>query len=319
MTGVVTDIQRFSLHDGPGIRTTVFLKGCNLRCGWCHNPETLRPGPELQLIPDKCIGCGACLEACPHGAQVMEDGRRAFRRELCRACGSCAEVCYAEALVLVGREMTVDEVLREVLRDRLYYANSGGGLTISGGEPLCQHDFTLALLRRARDEGLHTAVETNADWPWEQLASLLGVTDLVMMDIKTMDPAAHRKWTGASNERVLDNARRLAADGVDLVVRTPVVPGVNDTPGEIARVADFLRDLANVRYYELLPYHPLGAGKYESLGMEYAFADVRRPPAETLHALADEARRRGLRVRVAGDARPGASSPQARYEPDTKG
>jgi pyruvate formate lyase activating enzyme len=301
VNGIVTDIQRFSVHDGPGIRTTVFLKGCNLRCAWCHNPETLRPGPELQVLLARCIGCGACLEACPNGAhEVRADGERLFHRDRCTACGACADVCYAGALVLVGREMTVEEVVAEVLEDRPFYEESGGGVTLSGGEPLVRRDFAVDILRRCRQEGLHTAVETNLAVPWDEVAALLPVTDLFMVDVKLIDAEAHARWTGAPNEDILANLRRLAEEPQPMVVRTPVVPGVNDTPEAIGAVADLVRGLANLAYYELLPYHPLGAGKYESLGMDYALADLERPPHEVLDALAEAAAARGIAVRVAG-------------------
>jgi len=304
VNGIVTDIQRFSVHDGPGIRTTVFLKGCNLRCAWCHNPETLRPEPELQVLPAKCIGCGACLKACPNGAhEVGPDGRRLFHRDRCTACGACAEVCYAGALVLVGRDMTADEVVAEVLEDRPFYEESGGGVTVSGGEPLFQRDFAVEVLRLCRQEGLHTAVETNLAAPWDDVAALLPVTDLFMVDVKVLGSEAHRRWTGAGNESILAGLRRLAEGGQTLVVRTPVVPGVNDTPEEIGAVADLVRDFQNLAYYELLPYHPLGAGKYESLGMAYTLGDLSRPPQEQMDALAHAAAARGIEVRVAGVAK----------------
>jgi len=303
VNGIVTDIQRFSVHDGPGIRTTVFLKGCNLRCAWCHNPETLRPGPQLQVLPDKCIGCDACLEACPRDAHEVTGGRRVFHRDRCTACGACAEVCYSGALVLVGREMTAREVMAEVLEDRVFYENSGGGVTLSGGEPLCQREFTLDILGRARAEGIHTAVETNLAAPWQDVAALLPVTDLFLVDVKVMDPAEHERWTGEPNESVLENARRLSREGVPMVVRTPVVPGVNDTVEQVGAVADFIRGFGCLEYYELLPYHPLGTGKYRSLGMDYAMEGLARPEADVMQALAAAAGERGMAVRIAGAAR----------------
>ncbi len=299
--GMITDIQRFCVHDGPGIRTTVFLKGCNLRCAWCHNPETILPSQQLQVYPGKCIACGACLTACSRGAHESVDGRRTFRRDLCAACGCCSRTCYAEALVLVGRQVTPQEVLAEVLEDRPFYANSGGGVTLSGGEPLCQRNFAIDILRLCKDAGIHTAIETNLAWPWEHLEPVLPWLDLLMADIKTMDPALHTDWTGQSNDRVLDNIRRLAGQDLPLVIRTPVVPGVNDNEAEIAAIADFLAGLPNLRYYELLPYHPLGHGKYASLGMESRVPEDLRLEADRLRALAAAARRLGIEVRPGGD------------------
>ena len=296
----MSDIQRCSFHDGPGIRTTVFLKGCNLTCAWCHNPETQRPGAELQVLPDKCLSCGACGTACPRGAHVSDNGRREFRRELCAACGACARSCYAGALVLIGREMTAEDVLAEVLEDRAFYRSSAGGLTLSGGEPLCQRDFAVELLTLAKSRGLHTAVETNLAWPWEHAAAALPVIDLVMMDIKMMDPARHERYTGAPNEQILANARRLSGEPQRLIVRTPVVPGVNDAPEEIGAVAEFVRDFPNLEYYELLPYHPLGTGKYEALGRPRPLGDLPGPDPQHVRRLAAAAGQFGIPVRVAG-------------------
>jgi len=302
MQGIITDIQRFSVHDGPGIRTTVFLKGCNLRCAWCHNPETLHPGPELQVLPDKCIDCKACLEACPQGAHEVTGGRRVFHRDRCTACGACAAACYSGALVLVGRRMAADEVMAEVLEDRVFYETSGGGVTVSGGEPLSQREFARGILDRAKQEHLHTAVDTNLASPWQDVAALLPVADLFLVDVKMMDSARHTRWTGAPNALVLENARRLSREGVRMVVRTPVVPGVNDTVEQIGAVADFIRAFPNLEYYELLPYHPLGTGKYRSLGMDYAMEGLTPPKPDTMQALAEAAGERGIAVRVAGAA-----------------
>ena len=294
--GLISDIQRFSIHDGPGIRTTVFLKGCNLRCFWCHNPETLALRPELQLYLDRCIGCGACFAACPHGAHVLEDGEHLFCRELCQGCGACAETCYAQALVLVGTWRTVEEVMAEIRRDRPFYETSGGGVTLSGGEPLLQPDFAGALLAACRAEGLHTAIETAAQLPWERLAAVLPLTDLVMMDIKLLDPARHKAATGADNARILANARRLGEAGVPLIVRTPIIPGVNDTEEDVAAIAAFAAGLPSLLYYELLPFHPMAAGKYDSLGMDYRARDLKTPPKERMEALATAARGAGITV-----------------------
>lgn len=295
--GIVTNIQRFSIHDGPGIRTTVFLKGCNLRCFWCHNPETLKPKPELQLFLDRCIGCGECFRRCPQGAHVMSDGQRTFRRELCQGCGVCADTCYAEALVIAGEVKTVEQVVEEVLRDRPFYETSNGGVTLSGGEPLLQLDFSYAILERCRQEGVHTAIETAANFPWERVAVILPVTDLVMMDIKLMDSKKHRECTGVPNEQILANALRLGEQPQPLIVRTPIIPGVNDTAEEIRAIAEFAARLPNLLYYELLPFHPMAKGKYHSLDMDYRAQDLKMPKREQMDELTAVAASVGVAAR----------------------
>ena len=300
MQGYVTNIQRYSIHDGPGIRTTVFLKGCNLRCFWCHNPETLAPKPELQLFPERCIGCGACLERCPYGAHARVNGDRVFRRELCQACGACAETCYAEALVLVGDRMTPDEVVAQALRDRPFYETSNGGVTLSGGEPLLQLAFSRAILEGVRAQGVHTAIETNACWPWERLASLAELVDLWMVDIKTMDSDLHRQVTGAPNEQILANLHQLADSGAPVIVRTPIVPGINDAAEDVAAIAAFVAGLPSLVYYELLPFHPMATGKYRSLGLDYRAAKLKRPSPETMATLAQVAAGSGVEARTGG-------------------
>ena len=289
MRGIITNIQRFSIHDGPGIRTTVFLKGCNLRCFWCHNPETLSPKPELQILPDRCIGCGECFSRCPQHAHVMDGDRRVFRRELCEGCGLCAETCYAESLVLVGESKTVDQVVEEVLRDRPFYDTSKGGVTLSGGEPLLQFDFSRAILERCQAEGLHTAIETAANFAWDRVASILPVTNLVMMDVKVMDSATHKECTGVPNERILANALRLAAEAESLIIRTPIIPGVNDTERQVAEIAEFVAGLPNVLYYELLPFHPMALSKYTSLDIDYRAKDLNSPSSDQMDRLTEVA------------------------------
>jgi len=297
MKGIITDIQRFSLHDGPGIRTTVFLKGCNMACAWCHNPESIRMAPELLYYSEKCIGCLECVAVCPGGAHSLTgDGAHVFERTLCRSCGACAGVCFAGASVMAGREMTVAEVMAEVLQDRDYYARSGGGLTLSGGEVLMQPTFAAALLQAAKAHGIATAVETNLSAPWETVAQVVANADLVMLDIKLFGNLAHRRWTGLGNDRVLANVRALAEAGVAFMVRTPIIPGVNDSAEVVQEVAGFLAGLAVRPVYELLRFNPLGGAKYRALQVTDRFAGA--AAASDMERLASAVRACGIQVKV---------------------
>ncbi|MDZ7261271.1 MAG: glycyl-radical enzyme activating protein [candidate division KSB1 bacterium] len=297
LTGVVFNIQRFSIHDGPGIRTTIFLKGCPLRCFWCHNPEGIHPHPEIQFFPERCIGCGQCFTVCSQGAHELREGRHIFHRQRCTGCGSCVETCYARALELTGKRMTVRQVVEEVLRDRPFYETSGGGVTLSGGEPVWQRDFARAILECCQAEGLHTAIETVAYCSWPDLDALLPVTDLILMDLKHLNPDKHRLVTGGSNKRILANARRLAQTDKPLIFRIPVVPSVNDTPEEIGAMVTFIRSLADLRAknshnirLELLPFHRLAGDKYRSLGLEYRAGQLEPPSKEKMEELTELAR-----------------------------
>ena len=266
MTGIITDIQKFSLHDGKGIRTTVFFKGCNMRCDWCHNPETISPKPQRAFYERKCIHCGHC-DHCPTGARVT-----------------------------IGQEKSVEEVYRELAADLPYYRESDGGVTLSGGEPLMQAEFARELLKRCRENGIGTAVETNLSLPFERMEGLLPYLDQVFFDIKLMDDAQHRQVTGISNATVLENAQRLAHSGIPAVVRTPLIPGITDTVENIGAIASFVRTLPNVRYYELLNFNPLGEEKYRALVLTCVHEGKRPLKKEALLALAQVAQESGIRV-----------------------
>lgn len=275
--GRVFDIQKFSIHDGPGIRTTVFLKGCPLQCAWCHNPESQERAIEISLIPDKCIGCGYCFKACPRGCHVMQDGQRQFRRELCVRCGTCAAQCYARALEVIGKDMSVSDVLQEVIKDRPFYETSGGGMTVSGGEPMAQFPFTLALVRAAKAAGLHVCLETSGVAPWAEYEQLLGPVDLFLYDYKESDPVRHRDFTGVPPETILDNLQRLDERGATLVLRCPIIPGYNARDEHLQAIADLANRLRHVQEINLMPYHPLGDSKRDRLGKISRCADISFP------------------------------------------
>lgn len=285
MDGIVFNIQRFSIHDGPGIRTTVFLKGCTLRCFWCHNPESIDPSSELQVFVQKCIGCGRCVEVCPVEAHSIEDGRKTFNRILCIKCGKCAEVCYTGALEMTGKKMFVKEVVDEAEKDRAFYDNSGGGVTFSGGEPLLQKNFIKELLAESKKRGLHTAVETAGNVLWETFEEILPLVDLFLYDVKVMDPDKHKAVTGSDNKRCLDNLKKLTQKGANINIRVPVIPGVNDTEGEMQEIVELIIATSRSIPVELLPFHRMGEGKYISLGLEYKAKAYEAPTEEKLKKL----------------------------------
>jgi pyruvate formate lyase activating enzyme len=301
VTGRIFDIQRFSIHDGPGIRTTVFLKGCFLRCLWCHNPEGIGPEPLLSYIPRKCVGCADCVAACPEAALQMRERDGAppvavLSRRRCTGCGECPKVCDAQALQMVGRDVTGEEVLAIVLRDREYYEASGGGLTLSGGEPMFQPGFTEALLRAARRERLHTAVETAGSAPWERYERILPLVDLFFYDCKESDDELHRTFTGFPRAPVVENLRRLHAAGASIVLRCPMIPEFNARREHLDGIASLARSLPNLKGVEILPYHRLGRAKLERFGLETRMPESVKPPdARTLEGWIRHLAARGVR------------------------
>lgn len=291
--GIVTDIQRFSLNDGPGIRTTVFLKGCNARCQWCHNPETFSLQPELMIYPDRCFGCGACVD---FDSARMVKGLPPPREELTLA---SAARCFSGALTVSGREMTVEDVMREILQDKEYYVSSGGGVTISGGECLMQPAFAKEILLACRANDIHTALETNLMYPWSALEELLPLLDLIMADIKLPDSDSYQRYTGIDNAQVLENVARLAEANIPSIIRTPVIPGVNDDDSMIRTIAQQAATAgASLQYYELLNFNPLGASKYQGLNMTDIFTGKKPLPQQRMQELADAASLAGIPVRI---------------------
>ncbi len=299
LRGLVFNIQRYSIHDGPGIRTTVFMKGCPLRCRWFCNPESWNHYPEIMTRDVKCIRCGKCAQICPTGAITVSQESRRINRAKCTSCLECAEVCPTGAISITGEYKTVGEVVKEVESDRLFYEHSGGGVTVSGGEPLFQWEFVYQLLKECKERGLHTALDTCGYSSWDVVERVLEYTDLVLFDIKHMDPEQHRKETGKSNRLILENARRIAAKGVRLWLRMPLIPGYNDLRENIEKLAAFGVRLGAEKV-SLLPYHEWGKSKYEQLGRRYRFKPAESLSDEDVQRIQRLIEDSGLKVSIGG-------------------
>ncbi len=293
--GTVFDIQRYSIHDGPGIRTLVFLKGCPLRCKWCSNPEGQTNRPQVRFLESRCVGasvCNAiCAKACPDGAIIVSpEGKPSTNRAICQGCGHCALACSWEARRTSGRSVTVEELMAEILKDEAYYRSSGGGVTIGGGEPLEYFEFVRSVLERCRHESIHTAIETCGHGPWRHLRSIAELADLIYFDIKHMDSVVHAHLTGVPNTRILSNAKKLLSSGLTtVVVRVPVIPGSNDSEETIRDIARFVIEAGGTTI-ELMPYHALGRSKYAQLDREYELSQTPVPDPghmSNLRALAE--------------------------------
>lgn len=283
VSGLLLDPKRFAVHDGPGVRTTFFLKGCPLHCLWCHNPESISPKPQTAFFEHKCLHCGECVSACGRGAQTLRDEKHEFIHDRCTACGTCEPVCLGNAMKLYGRRMTVDECMAVALEDAEFYRNSGGGVTLSGGEPLFQPDFALAFLAALKKAGIHTALDTCAFVPREALAASLPLTDIYLVDFKHADSETHRRLTGQPNERIKENLRFLSESGAQIEIRIPFVPGCSDSDENMRATGDFLGGL-RLSCVKLLPYHALARTKYRSLHMPDTMPRVEPPSDERIAA-----------------------------------
>ena len=293
--GFIFNIQKFSTEDGPGIRTLVFMKGCPLRCLWCFNPESQNHRGEIVFVKENCIQCRACTSVCPVEAIDLETLE--INRELCNNCGKCSEICPTGAKKLIGESVTVEELIEKVEKDRIFYRNSDGGVTVSGGEPLIQYKFVSKFLKKCQDLNINTAIETCGYGKWGHLEAIVRYTDLVFMDIKHMDPEVHKNLTGKSNERILENAK-LTSRIAPMIIRIPVIPGYNDSRKNIADTVNFVKGLRKVDKIELLPYHSLGDHKYKLLGRRYELDGLSFPTENNMEQLKEMITNYGCRVEI---------------------
>ena len=298
LQGIICNLERFATHDGPGIRTTVFTKGCPLNCVWCSSPHTRNQSPEILYSENRCGRSGACAKTCPEDALKLSDEGLQIDRDLCTTCGDCIEVCTSRALEITGESMTVEELFREVDKDSSFYRRSSGGVTVSGGELTMQSEFVIAFFKKCKEQYIHTAIETCGLSPWSRLSEVLQYVDLTYFDIKHMDDKAHRKITCASNREILSNAKRVA-ETHEMVIRVPVVPGHNDSEENIVATSRFAAGLGKgFQGIELLPYHRLGTTRYSQLDMTYELDGLESPDDDHMKWLKDLVMLEGIPVDI---------------------
>jgi len=297
--GTIINIQKYSVHDGPGIRTTVFLKGCPLNCWWCHNPESQNPSHEIMFFEERCTGCGICAKRCPHAAISMVDNAPAVDGEKCNLCSKCVDFCPNNAREYVGKDMTVEELMKEIVKDEVFYEQSNGGVTFSGGEPVIHGEFLYNLLKRCKERGIHTAVDTCGCVTWENLEKIADKVDLFLYDLKLMNNEKHKNYTGKENVIVLENLEKLSARGSNIFVRMPIISGVNDDDEHIDEAIKFLSHI-NVIQVNLLPYHKMGMDKYRRLKMDYKLSGMEKPSEERMTEIAEMFKVNGFKIIIGG-------------------
>lgn len=298
ISGCVTEIQRYSTHEGPGIRTTVFLKGCQMNCQWCHNPETINNYKELMYYSERCIGCRLCLEACAYNVHTFHENVHKVNFTNCVACGACIEECWNGALVMSGKTMTTEVVFMEIIEDLPFYGNEGG-VTFSGGEPLLQMEFLIELLHACKNANIGTAIESNLLHSKKIIKRVLPLADMILCDIKTMDDSKHKQYTGASNTTIIENVNMIDSEGIPLIIRTPLVNGINDSHQDAENIGKFLSSLKNLNYYEVLPYHSLGLLKSRAMGKKEILFDT--PKDDAVDTYLEIIRSYGITAYIGGE------------------
>ncbi|KJS84389.1 MAG: hypothetical protein JM58_11135 [Peptococcaceae bacterium BICA1-8] len=298
-SGIIFNIQRYSIHDGPGIRTTVFLKGCPLNCWWCHNPESQNIHQEIVFWPDRCLNCGDCLKACAKKALTIRNDAFFTDKSKCELCASCVKACFTEARELIGKQISTEEAMEEIKKDIIFYDQSGGGVTFSGGEPLMQGRFLQELLLACQKEYIHTTVDTSGYAPWEVLKGISKLTNLFLYDIKLIDERKHIKFTGVSNRLVLDNLQRLTEEKMKIIIRVPIIPHINDDADNILQTGRLMQSLG-LKEINLLPYHGTAASKYERRAETYPLKNQGTPSEDKMQDISSLLTDLGLNVKVGG-------------------
>jgi pyruvate formate lyase activating enzyme len=299
-TGLVFDIKKYAIHDGPGIRTTVFFKGCPLHCQWCQNPESWEKNPELGFRTGRCIRCGQCVEICANKATILTDDRPSTDPEKCSLCGECVDAYTTGARELIGREMTVKQVMTEVEKDIIFYEQSNGGATFSGGEPLMQPEFLIALLNQCKSQGIHTAVDTSCYAEFEIIQKVADKTDLFLCDLKHMDSDMHERFTGVENNLILDNIKQLSEAGKEIIIRLPVIAGFNDNHGNIEATGQFAANLSNINRIDILPYNRGGTEKSARLSADFKLMQAEPPNDDKISSIAEILKNYGLDIKIGG-------------------